>query len=251
MSSALLLSLTACPGDKGGSDDGATLDTTTADTTTDTASATDTKATDTTDAADTTDGGATPTEDTVGTTEPTTGGPSSPDCECIEETSPSRFDVVCPADIKAEITGDCTYDDECTYDEAEIDAALAFLATGEPGVVVWDINGEPSALLPRSGDRGAPLRISALTGLAADCSDAFCTGGLHVVVDGKIYTQTIEQMDLSGQRSPLTGATLKDATFFTTCAQQPEVRDRFDCVKAAMTAPEFSQCAEGMDFDYY
>jgi len=172
---------------------------------------------------------------------------------CIVETFTSRFDVVCPVEIKAEIVGDCSmYEGPCTYDEDEVDAALAFLATGEPGVVIWKVASDLSGLLPRSGaaardERSGPLRTSALTGLSAECNQAFCTGGLHVVVDDKIFTQTIEQMDLSGTRSPLAGATLKDSAFFTACAADPDIAVRFDCVKQAMTAPDFALCAEGED----
>jgi hypothetical protein len=209
MSGVLLLSLTGCPTDKGDSGDS--------------------------------------TSTTAMTSEPTGGTPTG-DCACFEELEPRGFEVVCPAEVKAEITDDCS-SGECILDAAAVDAALAFLATGEPGIVTWALEGESYALVAdRTDDLTSPI---VGVGLYADCPFSFCSGGLHVVVDGKIFTQTVQEMDLSGERSPLVGATLKEPAFFSECAKNPDVEARFDCVQAAMTAPEFSTCSPGEDLDYY
>jgi hypothetical protein len=181
-------------------------------------------------------------ETTTGTTAGESTDTGEDSCACFESIGGgATFNILCPAAGQASIVGSCS-DDVCMYDEPAVDAALAFLATGEPGIVTWNVN---TGSFAASASGGAVVRQKAA------CSAQFCVGGIHIVTgDGKIFTQTAENDDLSGSVSPLHGATLRPADFFTTCAQNPDVPARFDCVVNAMQGPDFDDCSEGEDFGY-
>jgi hypothetical protein len=249
----LLLTLTGCPAPDDGATDPSTSAATSADTTTTgttttgtTTTATTTTATTspapTTTDATTTSGDTTSgtTSDTTHATDDTTSG--DPACACFEPSgSDGEFTILCPAPVKASISATCG--DPCTYDEAAIAAALTFLATGEPGIVTWSVEESYYA---------APLTPRALA-TAATCSGQFCHGGIHILTgDGKVYTQEMEYDDLSGEIGPLVGATLRDATYFNMCAQDPDAAARFACIVNAAMPPKFAdECVPGDELGYF
>ena len=167
-----------------------------------------------------------------------TGG-SGESCACFSSESPGDFDILCPAEVKAEIDGACS-NKVCTYDAAAVDAALTFLATGEAGIVTWKVD---TGLVPIVSPRPLGPRAHATS---AHCPYQFCSGGIHVATgDGKIFTQTSMNEDSSTTISPLTGATQRAADYFKECAQNADIVARFNCVWDAGQAPDLGDCAEG------
>jgi hypothetical protein len=239
--SVLLLTLTGCPAP----DDGATdpASSTAVDATSGTSTTSGTTSSTTTDpttaAAATT--GEPATTDSTDSTDSTTG--DALPCACFQPSgSGGEFTILCPAPAKASASADCG-GDTCTYDEAGITAALALLAAGAPGVVTWSVD---------QSDFLAPPHPRALA-TAANCSGQFCDGGIHILTgDGKVYSQEMEYNDLSGEIGPLVGATLRDASYFNMCAQNPELAARFACIRAAAEPPTFAdECVPGDDLGYY
>lgn len=183
--------------------------------------------------------------DDAASTSATTGdaastGEPADTCACFSSPGPGTFELLCPAEIKAEIDGACAGDD-CTYDGVAIAAALAFLATGEPGIVLWTVDDGaiPATASPRPQTRD----------LGATCPYQYCRGGIHIVTgDGKVFTQTRESSDIPSVVSPLASATLRPALYFADCAQDPDVAARFACVTDPGQSPFFEPCAEGTEF---
>lgn len=244
--SVLLLTLTGCPAPGDGATDPAsssggdptTGGSTTGDTTGDTTSSASTTTDPTTTAAATT--GESTTTATTDTTDTT--GDALP-CACFQPSgSGGEFTILCPAPAKAGASADCG-GDTCTYDEPGITAALTLLAAGAPGVVTWSVD-QSDFLAPHS-----PRALAT----AANCSGQFCTGGIHILTgDGKVYSQEMEYNDLAGEIGPLVGATLRDATYFNMCAQNPELAARFACIRNAAEPPTFAdECVPGDDLGYY
>jgi len=250
--SVLLLTLTGCPAADDGATDppgstgvAATTGTTTGGATSSAPTTTDPTTTtgDTTSvdpATDTTDAG------TTDTTTDTTGGALA--CPCFEPSgSDGEFTILCPAPMKASVSASCG--DPCTYDEAAIATALTFLATGEPGIVSWSVDDSDFLVPPTPRVMRDPRALAT----AATCSGQFCTGGIHILTgDGKVYSQEMEYNDLSGEIGPLVGATLRDATYFNMCAQNPELAARFACIRDAAEPPTFAdECVPGDDLGNY
>ena len=121
--------------------------------------------------------------DDAASTSATTGdaastGEPADTCACFSSPGPGTFELLCPAEIKAEIDGACAGDD-CTYDGVAIAAALAFLATGEPGIVLWTVD---DGAVPATASPGPQTRD-----LGATCPYQYCRGGIHIVTgDGKV-----------------------------------------------------------------
>ncbi len=161
-------------------------------------------------------------------------------CACFSSPGPGEFELLCPAEIKAEIDGACA-GDNCSYDDIAIAAALAFLATGEPGIVLWTVD---DGAIPATASPDLRTRD-----LGATCPYQYCRGGIHIVTgDGKVFTQTRESSDIPSVVSPLASATLRPAMYFADCAQNPDVAARFACVTDPGQSPFFEPCAEGTEF---
>lgn len=62
----------------------------------------------------------------------------------------------------------------------------------------------------------------------------------------------MEYDDLSGEIGPLVGATLRDATYFNMCAQDPDAAARFACIVNAAMPPTFAdECVPGDGLGHY
>lgn len=177
----------------------------------------------------------TATETATETTTATT-GEASP-CACFEDQGGGNFKLSCPGEVKAAIEGSCS-GGACDYDGDAVTAALEFLATGQPGVVTWNLNRDPMNL---------PASPRVLPEMAT-CSNQQCDGGILIVTpDGLAFSQTVTYDDLLGSVTALTGGQLQPASYFSGC--DGTVEQRFACVENAMIDRSFN-CVDGANLDY-
>lgn len=123
----------------------------------------------------------------------------------------------------SEVT-DCPLEELTTDDIAAIDCSLKTMLDGAIGRISWQTE-------------------DGLLGWAHEA------GQLDLVGDGTIFSSGDRHIDLYWETYAVVRLPLPDSPFFTECAKAPDWRDRFGCIREALSCAPIETCVDGYFLD--
>lgn len=118
---------------------------------------------------------------------------------------------------------DCPSVKLATDDVAAVDCSLKALADGATGRIAW--------------------RAVAAFGFSHEDTQ------LDLAGDGTVFRSGDRHIDYYYEIAAVVRLPLPDASYFAACAKAPDWRDRFECLRAALSCPPLATCVEGYLLD--